>query len=295
MATKYISPTGNDSTGDGTIGLPYLTIAKAYAMTTTNDTISCAAGTYTWAAVTWAGRTFQGIAGTLEPTVIFNGAGAHFSTTLQNNNTFNDIVFTNVIHNGSTQVPIFYQNTSGTLTFNRCVFRQITTWTSYGSALFILYSTGAPPALVLNNCLLHSCKAINGTTSYSGQALFSGYGNSINSTITITNCVFYLNFLSTQSSEAIIFLAQSQDTKGIYVFKNTIIQSHPTYKFAYMQAAAQSWQSLTSTYCCNYNCNPTYVPTGTGNITTDPLFIDPTNSNFNLRPTSPCIGTGIIP
>jgi hypothetical protein len=29
-------------------------------------------------------------------------------------------------------------------------------------------------------------------------------------------------------------------------------------------------------------------------ITTDPLFVDAANSNFNLRPTSPCIDTGVI-
>jgi hypothetical protein len=46
MATRYISTTGNDTTGDGTEGNPWATIAKAYASSASGDTIVAAAGTY---------------------------------------------------------------------------------------------------------------------------------------------------------------------------------------------------------------------------------------------------------
>jgi hypothetical protein len=42
----YISPTGNDETGNGTSGAPYLTLAKAVTEATAGDTIYVTAGTY---------------------------------------------------------------------------------------------------------------------------------------------------------------------------------------------------------------------------------------------------------
>ncbi len=47
MATKYISTTGNDSTGDGSIGTPWRTLFKATSVVTTpGDIIHVVAGTY---------------------------------------------------------------------------------------------------------------------------------------------------------------------------------------------------------------------------------------------------------
>jgi hypothetical protein len=45
------------------------------------------------------------------------------------------------------------------------------------------------------------------------------------------------------------------------------------------------------TYCDFYG---TDVPTSTFSIASDPLFVDPANGNFNLRPSSPCIDTGTL-
>lgn len=46
-ATKYVSPTGDDSNSGKTFSLPYATLAKALTDVAAGDTISLAAGTYT--------------------------------------------------------------------------------------------------------------------------------------------------------------------------------------------------------------------------------------------------------
>lgn len=45
-ATLYVSPTGNDSTGDGSIGTPWLTVAHATAAMSGGDTLYLRGGTY---------------------------------------------------------------------------------------------------------------------------------------------------------------------------------------------------------------------------------------------------------
>lgn len=47
MATTwYIAPTGNDTTGNGTEGTPYLTVNKCHTVGANGDTVVCAEGTY---------------------------------------------------------------------------------------------------------------------------------------------------------------------------------------------------------------------------------------------------------
>ena len=47
MADWYIDPAGNDTTGDGSIGTPYLTISKCHSVGSGGDTVYCRGGTYT--------------------------------------------------------------------------------------------------------------------------------------------------------------------------------------------------------------------------------------------------------
>jgi hypothetical protein len=46
-ATYFVSPTGNDTTGNGTIGAPYQTIGKAVGVAAAGDIIYLRGGTYT--------------------------------------------------------------------------------------------------------------------------------------------------------------------------------------------------------------------------------------------------------
>ncbi|WP_221409485.1 MBG domain-containing protein [Marinoscillum furvescens] len=48
VARAYVSPTGDDASGDGTEASPYATLSKAYAEAVAGDTIFIKAGTYTY-------------------------------------------------------------------------------------------------------------------------------------------------------------------------------------------------------------------------------------------------------
>ena len=47
MATIYVATTGNDTTGDGSSGNPYASVAKGVSVATAGDTVTLADGTYT--------------------------------------------------------------------------------------------------------------------------------------------------------------------------------------------------------------------------------------------------------
>ncbi len=121
MASYYIATTGNDSTGTGTSGNPWLTISKAFSSSAVNDTINVAAGTYTMLDQTFTStRTIIGAAAT---TTIFDGAAA--AVTWQGSYIISNLTFTN-ISQGSTGAGIF-TDTGGSdiISFTNCIFRAI--------------------------------------------------------------------------------------------------------------------------------------------------------------------------
>ena len=116
----------------------------------------------------------------------------------------------------------------------------------------------------------------------SADPLFIHYhGGMTYLTLTVINCVFYPK--TTGVRPPIFYLP----APGIAIFKNNIFLNTGT------PLAIGSGDSVTFSNNCTFT-GWTTIPTGTGNITTDPLFVDAPNSNFNLRPTSPCIGAGVL-
>jgi parallel beta-helix repeat protein/predicted outer membrane repeat protein len=70
-------------------------------------------------------------------------------------------------------------------------------------------------------------------------------------------------------------------------FKNNIIWNNSAPEGANIYVCSPSW-APTITYC---NIQDTLWP-GEGNISADPLFVDPANGDFHLQRGSPCIDTG---
>ena len=118
----------------------------------------------------------------------------------------------------------------------------------------------------------------------SSMSLFIEGGSGNSGTINFVNNVIINN--GTNPFTAIFSDSSGADTVTL-TWKNNIIYSSTSIPF---YSSANQFNTNNISHSCNYNI--TSVPAGTGNITSDPLFVDAPNNNFNLRQTSPCIGTG---
>ena len=269
MATYYIATTGNDTTGNGSSGNPWATLSKAYSSSTGGDTIECAAGTYTFATASMS--TARTLRAASNVAVIFDGASADRYWGLGGNWTFTGITFQNISQTNSSNYPIFgYLNTSGsgTATFTNCIFKSLIVRSdnaAYGGVMGTFANSGA---FVLTSCLMFNITPVSG---YAFGKLFARD----NLTVTLTGCV--IAFVSLSENFRLI-----GDSTVTLTIKNTIIYNGT--------AKILTGATATATYSDFYSI--TSAPTGTGVITSDPLFIDAAAGNFRLRPTSPCLNTG---
>lgn len=288
MATYYISTSGNDTTGSGTYGSPWLTLTKANASSTTGDIIILKNGTYTWSTYTQftSARTYRG---ETNGYVFLSNADAKMAQSDAGTTGFvcviEDIIFKNAQVSDST-VGIFKYVTgsTGSVTFNRCIFRDLVTSASAGG-YGIFSSTSTADGYVkyyFNNCLFDDITKDGGTSIF--------YSNAHQPELTVMylsliNCVFTF---TTGGSTTPTYIMRGNYGSYIYpTIMNTIFYNSTGNSIAFGNNTNPSYD-----YNCAYT-GITSIPSGTGNLTSDPLFIDLANLNFRLRPTSPCRATGI--
>lgn len=176
-----------------------------------------------------------------------------------------------------------YQNiiSSHLITVSNCIFKDIIHPTGSGSSasggiVGAEYKSGANVnAVLVQNCLFYNLTGGSPTISISLHSLDTGTHYWYNNTI-------YADGTYTTGNIFCHAALASVDMRK----KNNIIYS--TSSVAFNSGAGAPTVQYNSTY------NLTSVPSGTGNITADPLFVDAPNDNFNLRPTSPCIDTGVL-
>lgn len=295
MATVYLNAaTGNDSNTYAQAqnpATPWLTPGKVNTSATTGDSVVMAAGTYTFASVTFS-KSFTWVGAALAnglPTTIFNGAAAVVSWSMYGTSTISNVLFQNTLSkndNSPDAIFVHKQAVAGLTTFSNCVFKSITSQATTGKGGLCSIGSAASSfqvGFIFNNCVFINPIILAGTAGY----LFGVDNVSQGSfqSFTLTNCTFYF---STSGVTALVGVHGLWNAHNA-TLKNCIYYNATggTLKLRYDNTIV-----LTMSYCDNYLM--TNAPAGTGNITSDPLFVDAENGNFNLRPTSPCLDTGSL-
>lgn len=283
MATYYISPTGNDTTGNGSSATPWLTLNKFLTVYLSGDILIVKNGTYDLSSGQFlsSSPTFSTgknvtVSGESTGGVIIDGTGVtYFMSTndAAHSVTFEDIEFQNFDYSGTSATSLFISRTTFNVT--RCKFKDITIKdVNFGGGLvsngnWNLSATGGTQtytSCVFSNII--SPAGINGVFHSSAKPV----------DFVLRNCSF--------SNANVIFRGNSTDAISVDA-KNCIFSTDTAKVFA--SACVPTYDV---TYCNTHGY--TSAPTGTGVITTDPLYVDRANHNIRLRPTSPCLDAGVV-
>lgn len=272
MATYYINAdTGNDTTGDGSSSLPWLTLSKANSSSISGDTIFCqnATNTYSWPSANLAGKLLQG---ENVNSVIFDANLSNPSLTVDGC-TIKNCTFRNLV-NTTNQTGGFRKVGSLDTIFNNCIFYDNTTTTSLGGVFWFGVSPGSTSNTTITGCLFYGI-----TSNIFAQ------GSSNENYLNINNSVIHFD----NASSPILRLFNGYGGSAIYTqCKNVIF-----YNTQGSDVGLARYGSTTLNYCCTLGSFSSYVDGGT-NINQDPLFIDAANRNYNLSPSSPCIDAGTL-
>lgn len=278
MATYYINAdSGDDTTGDGSSGSPWKTINKAHTSSVAADTIILQDATAIYQVINY--ETMNDRVWTAQTTgnpVVSDLTSTLNFININGTTTITGIVFQGLQQQSNTFSQIFYSaDASGVATFTDCIFKDNT----FGDTP---YSGIAGARTPISNISFIGCLFYNNIYETTAPTIYGYFGKSLN--LTLTNCTVYISETSTKCPAKLI----TGDASMTITMKNTII--HNT------SGKTIDWTVNTSTNDVTYSdiSNITGSPSGTGTITSDPLFIDQSNNDFRLRQSSPCIDTGTI-
>lgn len=298
MATYYIATTGNDTTGDGSSSNPWLTLSKFLTSSEDNDTLIVKDGTYTLTSnETISQRTIQAENNGL---AIFDGGNSEIRFNIGGNNTFEGLIFQRFYGLTNNRIGIFtYDTTFGTTTYNNCTFTNNRLGYSTSQVRGPMFysnsgTSGDEGIFIFNSCLWYSNYV---SQSGGNRSCYFGAigGTNCPMNATLRNCTF-VNNITDGTDVNLLCYTQSANGMNNITITNCIIynSSGTTFNISYNDATFQNFTTSHSDY---YNISDPHSPTilsGTGVITSDPLFIDAANNNYNLSPTSPCIDTGTL-
>jgi hypothetical protein len=175
-----------------------------------------------------------------------------------------------------------YPSVTSSIQVTDVVGYNLTYPTANGNGIFHAgYDFGATTADFLRVLLYN----ITTTGTSNDCAVWRNSGSSNPQTLSMTNCTTRIN--RTPSSLTTLFAQQSANTQ--WTLNNNIFVDSGSLAYA-------TGITTTNINTTNSHNNDWYgfssVPSLTGNITSDPLFVDPANNNFYLRPSSPMIDGG---
>lgn len=276
MGTVYINADiGNDLTGDGTISLPYETFQKAYIEVGTGDTIFLQSSSNTYLMPhtftdTTPYREDITVIGENANTCILDGNGLNLARRMvfSKNHTVRNLTWQNFVVIGE-QETLFNnrENENYTFDISDCVFR------NFNGNIFFLSKTGT---ILVNNCVFYNY------TLPSTKGIFVSRTCDVFLTRTII-----ANTSSTQTKIA----STNAGQKGTFSFKNCIVANISNGTMTIGDLADVNIDSIS--HSCLFDIAGVQNADNTC-IYSDPLFVDTDNDLFDLRPSSPCIGTGTI-
>ncbi len=302
MATWYISPTGDDTNGDGSQTNPWKTLNKAYSSAADGDTIILMDGTYSGENIDPYSKdlTFRSqnppSNGIWHAIIDGNNNFMHFRFGAPKSMTFDGVKFENIITEGSTgNHNLFavglYNPGKGTYTINllNCMFQNITITVdnSYNAEALIGVNTNTSEYildLTIDKCLFVDFKEAG---SINNSHLITTRSEGSSGTWNILNSTFY--FKETTKPIYSLFYVTSTNNVTTLIVKNCIFRNKGG-SILYGNAAAIS--NTSASYTCFNNISNS--PSGIGVINLDPLFVDEDSYDFNLSPSSPCIDTGVL-
>jgi len=290
MAIFYIATNGSDSTGDGSESSPWFNLfyAADSSNSGTSDTIIVKNGTYT-------------------QTVGANSLSLNNrhirSESLDPNSTILDFTGLNTQRiSGTSEAKIEgirFQNMQVTVGSSRGVFNDFNGEYIKNCIFQRITGTDGPRgrggsfhsgSTRYQSCIFIDCWSNSSNTSDGG--IFSSTNDGYD--FDLVNCTIYFNANNIPAERfmpvAVIHMGDGGSNRSATV-SNTIvlIDGGTISKFAEIRNGNGT---VNTTYSCLHNAN--YTDGETAVITDDPLLVDSVNGDFRLRPTSPCIGTGVL-
>lgn len=282
MATYYINAdTGDNTTGDGSQGSPWLTLSYAYSQVNSGDTIIAQDSTSEYTMpdnfsptkeFTLSGETVGG--------AVFSRPGVSsvsYWWRTYSNITLNRIDFRDIIPDVYDGILNVYSTAD--LTINNCRFYDIT----YTQAQHCIFSTNNTGKIKVNNCAFFDI--IFPATR--GWFICQNGGDNTNRFAEFVNNVFY--FKNQPGNETQYFTGKSDGTAGTIslTMYNNILYNGQSVGIAVTNYTSGSNNCFYGPVSSNFTNLP-------NTITSDPMLIDPSNRNFNLSPSSPCIDAGTL-
>lgn len=301
MATFYFGgPTGND-TNDGSINSPWLNLQYAMLNSGPSDTLVVKQGTAIQTLDRSGpqkpdGRTIIGETGNPRDCILDFNNSVRFSWDQENGltNTVRGITIQNTT--GAGRDPSIFTN-GGTTNFINCIFRNVAgghtgNKASDGNLFGRKDSLGG--IINVTSCLFIDIDCLINGQFNRETSLISGIDQV---DYNFTNCTVYNSPNPARAGYNKMYSIIGGYNSSIDLdMKNMIFKNDWTSTMYYMRANGPSNDGISIDYSCFDNIDDSIdisIPIN-NNLFTDPLMVDPANENYNLRPTSPCIGTGTL-
>lgn len=286
MADIYLSPSGNDGSGDGSYGNPYLTLAHCVSVASVGDVIIHKTGTYNISsdtAVIVSGHTLTIRSETGNPNdcmYLGGGTQSYYFKIVSGSAcsiTISGIKFKNFNTNRYSGGWYCFLGSAGagvpneTWTISKCIFEDITFSENVASVCSIADNhspTGS--TMRITSCIFNRCESAAG---YGAIAMCIRNGNIL---------YFYNNIVYISSGHTLyncLWVAYGE-------IKNNIFYNDGS-------SMPMEYYSIPFDYNIYYGAF-TSIPSGTGNQNIDPNFISKSNGIFSLRQDSSINDAGII-